>query len=86
MDDTESCSCSFVIKIWLEESARDGDPVRWRGRITQVPTGEQRYFQNLSDAILFIAYYLQKMGVKLPLTWRVNRWVRRFKARKAGRS
>lgn len=55
---------SFVIKIWLEETAEEAGHVTWRGQITHVPSGEKRYVQELPEISRFIWSFLEKMGVK----------------------
>lgn len=55
---------SFVIKIWLEETAEEAGAARWRGHVTHVGSKKRRHFQELGDLLAFIWPYLQKMGVK----------------------
>ena len=54
---------SFVVRVWLEETATDTEPALWRGHITDIVTGTRRYVQKLDDVSAFIASYLEKMGV-----------------------
>lgn len=75
MDLFESITHSFIIKIWLE----DGDQPKWRGHITYVPSGERRYLENMGEITNFIMPYLEQMGVKPGLLWRVKRWLSRWK-------
>ncbi len=75
MDQSESSSVSFIIKIWLEEVAEESDHATWRGHITHVPSGERRYLQDLNGITIFIAPYLEVMGVKLNMCWRLKRWL-----------
>jgi hypothetical protein len=42
----------LVIRLWREEG--NGKPV-WRGSVTDVQTGEKRYFQSLPDLAETIA-------------------------------
>lgn len=73
MDLLESRTHSFTIRLWLEEVAEsDGRPI-WRGHITDVSSGERRYVQDLDDIAAFIWPYLERMGVKPPLVWRIRR-------------
>lgn len=65
MDVLESNIHSFIIKIWLEEPARDNDPAIWRGRITHIPSGEKRYLSEIEEIRVFISPYLRKMGFDL---------------------
>jgi hypothetical protein len=53
---------SFVVKIWQEESTTEAGAPRWRGRITHVPSGEKRYFEDLQTIVEFIQSYLGSMG------------------------
>jgi hypothetical protein len=69
----EATSQPFVVRIWLEEAAEDGRSARWRGHITHVPSGERRYLKELNDIVAFIVPYLEGMGVKPSLSWRVRR-------------
>jgi hypothetical protein len=62
---------AFVIKIWLE------DDLRWRGYITHVPSGEQRYIETLSEIDEFILPYLEKMGIQRKALERFCRRLRR---------
>jgi hypothetical protein len=61
----ETPTHSFVIKVWLEETAQEAGQVVWRGHITHVPSGYRRYFKHLTEIISFIEPYLGKMGVRL---------------------
>lgn len=54
---------SFVIKIWLEETAEEADRARWRGHITHVGSKKRRHFQELEEILAFVWPYLQSMGV-----------------------
>jgi len=60
----ETITHSFIIKIWLEESADEVNRATWRGHITQVPSGERRYLVNLDEIKIFILPYLEEMGVR----------------------
>jgi hypothetical protein len=81
-DPAERLSLSFVIRIWLE-LPEPGRGVAWRGHITQVPSGEQRSFDDLDEAALFVLRHLERLGAQTPLRWRVRRWLAR--RRGAGR-
>ena len=65
MEQTESHTHSFIVKIWLEETLEEDGRARWRGHITHVPGGERQYLQDLSTILLFIEPYLEMMGVNL---------------------
>ena len=79
MDESGALSCSFIIKIWLEETAEESGRAKWRGHITHVPGGDRRYFQTLDDIEIFISTYLHEMGVKPSLSWRVKAWLSRLR-------
>jgi hypothetical protein len=81
----QSGACSFIIKIWLEETAEESGTARWRGHITHVPGGDRRYFQRLKDVETFVSGYLQEMGVVPSLSWRLRTWLGKLKAHRAGR-
>ena len=81
MDLFESDIHSFVIKIWLEESAAEAEEVIWRGQITHVPSSKQGFFMNLNDIPLFIMPYLEFMGVRPLWQWRVQSWLRKQHAK-----
>lgn len=60
--DLESGVHSFVIKIWLEESAQGPEATVqrrvWRGRISHVGTSERVFVKNMDEIAAFIRRYL----------------------------
>jgi hypothetical protein len=56
---------SFVLKIWVEETAEEARQVTWRGHITHIPSNARQYVQDLDEIVLFVAPYLERLGVKL---------------------
>jgi hypothetical protein len=74
MDLPETTTHSFIVKIWLEETAEETGQARWRGHITHVPSGERRHLKDLGDITAFIVPYLERMGVKLTLILGRRRW------------
>lgn len=72
---------SFIIRIWLEETAQEVGVAKWRGHITHVPSGTQRYIEDLGEIPTFIAPYLGKMGVRLCKHGRVQHLLRLFVGR-----
>ncbi len=72
MDESEFEAQSFIVKVWVEERAAGGRGL-WRGHITHVSSGKRRYLKNLDDIRNFIAPYLEAMGVKLGMRWRIRR-------------
>jgi hypothetical protein len=64
MDSVESGTHSFIVKIWVEESAEETSQGVWHGHITHVSSHQRRYLKDLSEIQDFIAPYLEAMGVK----------------------
>lgn len=65
MDLFEFNTHSFIVKIWLEETAEEVGQATWRGHITHVPSGERRYVQDMDEITAFITPYLERLGAKL---------------------
>lgn len=74
----EKYTHSFVIKIWVEETAEEADNVVWRGRIIHVADNKKGYFQDLDDISVFIWPYLNGMGVKASGMRRLRYWLNKF--------
>jgi hypothetical protein len=72
MDEIESQAQSFIVRIWVEERAEEAGRGVWRGHITHVPGGGRRYLKNLDEIGDFIAPYLEVMGVKPGMRWRMK--------------
>lgn len=81
MDSLASDTQSFIVKIWIEDSAGDADRGLWHGHITHVPSNERRYLKNLNEIEDFIGPYLEEMGVKLGMRWRLRRRLKRLMER-----
>ena len=77
MDSIETKVHSFIVKLWLEETDEDSTNKVWRGHITHVPDGKNRYLKDLSDVADFIAPYLEEMGVEVGKLKRLQRWLKR---------
>ncbi len=77
----DSSSHSFIVKVWVEDSAAEGGLGVWHGHITHVPSYTRRYLKNLGEIEDFIAPYLEEMGVKLGMRWRLRNWLKRLMAR-----
>ena len=56
---------SFIIKIWIEETAAESGEATWRGSITHVASGDRRYLHDLRGIAAFIVPYLAEMGVEV---------------------
>jgi hypothetical protein len=65
MDLSETSTQSFIIKIWLEETAPEAGWAVWRGHITHVPSNQRQYIKSLDEIAWFIASYLQELGVEI---------------------
>ena len=61
MEAAES-SLSFVIRIWLEETAEEAGQAMWRGHLTHVPSGQRRYFASLPRLSELLTPYLEELG------------------------
>jgi hypothetical protein len=81
MDEIESAAQSFIVRVWVEERAQEGGQSTWRGHITHVPSGERRYLKNLDEIGDSISPYLEAMGVKLGVRWRMRCWLRHLMGR-----
>ena len=55
---------SFIVRVWLEETAEEADHATWRGLVKHVPTGEHRYVGHLDEISFFINKYLEEMGIE----------------------
>lgn len=78
MDTLESTTQSFIVKVWVEENAKEANLGVWHGHITHVPSGERRYLKNLDEIREFIAPHLEEMGVKPGTRWKMRRWLKRL--------
>ena len=76
MDLPECYTHSFIVRIWLEETAEEAERATWRGHVTHVPSGERRYVQDLDDITDFILAYLTGMGVELGQASQPRSWWR----------
>lgn len=69
MEQYEFNTHTFVVKIWLEETAEEAGHAVWRGHITHLLSGERRYFEELCDMIVFLIPYLERMEVDTNQGW-----------------
>lgn len=67
---------SFVVRIWIEETAEEAGHAQWRGHITHVPDGTRTYLRSLDDIPAFIGPYLFALGVRSGLSYRLRHWMR----------
>jgi hypothetical protein len=78
MDEIESDTQSFILKVWVEDHAEKTGRRAWRSHITHVSSNKRRYLNNLSGIEDFVLPYLEEMGVKLGMRWRIRRWLNRL--------
>ncbi len=81
MEPLEPDAQSFIVKVWVEERAEEAGRGVWRGHITHVPSSERRYLKNLDEIGDFIAPYLEAMGVKLGMGWRMRHLLKHLTGR-----
>jgi hypothetical protein len=81
MDSLEPGAQSFIVKVWVEDNTETGGRGEFRGHITHVSSHERRYLKNLGEIEEFIAPYLEEMGAKLGVRWRIRRCLKRLMAR-----
>lgn len=56
----ENNAHSFIVKIWLEETTGRANRGMWRGHITHLVSGEQRYVKDLAELSAFVARCLKE--------------------------
>jgi hypothetical protein len=81
MDEIASDIQSFIVRIWIEDCAEEAGRGTWRGQITHVSSSERQYLKNLDEIGDFISPYLEAMGVKPGVRWRMRRWLKRLAGR-----
>lgn len=81
MDLLEPGAQSFIVKVWVEDDTEADGQGEFRGHITHVTSHERRYLKNLGDIEDFITPYLEDMGVKPGIRWRIRRWLYRLMGR-----
>ena len=42
-------SVSFIVRLWLEETAVDAGQAVWRGHVTHIPSGHRQHFSALEQ-------------------------------------
>lgn len=75
MKGVEPSTHSFIVKIWLEETAEQSSEAKWRGCVTHVSSGTRRYVESLDAVASFIATYLEAMGVRFGLIAQLKHWL-----------
>jgi hypothetical protein len=75
MDLIESGRHSFIVTVWMEETTAESGRPTWRGHVTHAASRERQYFSTLDEIPTIIAPFLEGMGAKLSIFWRVKRWI-----------
>ncbi len=78
MDTLEPGAQSFIVKVWVEDGTEVASQGVFRGHITHVSSHKRRYLKNPGEIEDFIAPYLEEMGVKLGIRWRLRSWLTRL--------
>ena len=65
MEPYELTTCSFIVKVWIEETKAEAGRVLWRGHITHVASGDRHYFEDLGQVIPFMIPFLNSIGIDL---------------------
>lgn len=68
---------SFIVRIWVESSAREGDCPQWRGSVQHVLSGDKQYVDDMEEIVAFIESHLAHLGIR-PRS-RARRWWRRLR-------
>jgi hypothetical protein len=77
MDQSESKTHAFIVRIRMEQTIEESGRALWHGRIIHVPSGEQSSIRDLHEIPLFIVPYLEQMGIRVGVYWRTRRWLGR---------
>lgn len=64
---------SFVIRIWIEETAEESGETVWRGHITHVESRNRTYFTRLGQILDTVAAYLEEMNIPVGRTAQSDR-------------
>lgn len=64
---------SFIIRFWVDEPTEETGRATWRGQITHVPSEQRRYLKDLEEVVDFIAPFLENLGVRFGVWWRIKR-------------
>ena len=54
MDEIESDTLSFIVRVWAEDRAEEAGQDTWRGQIVHVSSNKHRYLKNLDEIGDFI--------------------------------
>jgi hypothetical protein len=62
MDEIESDTQSFIVRVWAEDRAEEASQGTWRGQIVHVSSNKHRYLKNLDEIGDFISPYLEAIS------------------------
>ena len=83
MESSDQASHSFIVKVWRVDSPAEDHDAAWRGHITHVGSGDRRHFKDLEEIPAFLFPYLESMQVRVRMTWRLKKWIKRLQHRPA---
>lgn len=85
MTPLEGTTHVFIVRLWRESEEVDDSKTLWRGVIEHVPSGERRYLANPSEIWVFMAVYINDMGMIPGGRPQLGKWLRglRFRLRQA---
>jgi hypothetical protein len=46
---------TFLVRVWIEQTADEAGALSWRGHVTHLPDGDRRYVQAFDDVATFIS-------------------------------
>lgn len=69
----------FLVRLWCEDREIEQATPEFRGLIEHVASGDRRYLNELRTIPLFIAAYLQEMGIDLDPYWQARLWMEQEK-------
>jgi hypothetical protein len=76
-DAGETPLLSFIVRIWVESSAREGDVPQWRGSVQHIPSGDKRYVDDMEEIVAFFESHLARLGIRVrsrARTWWCRLW------------
>jgi hypothetical protein len=74
-DGAGSRTVSFMVRIWIEETAQEAGRTIWRGYIRHIPSGERHYIRSPNDVGRFAAQQLESIGVHTSVRRQITHWL-----------
>lgn len=59
---------TFIVRVWRENRDEQSNQIAWRGQISHVGTGRQRYFLDLKEIVRFVQEYTG-LHVQVKIPW-----------------